>query len=147
VQAAEAVELGVCDEFGAARAIELELDARAMGLDGAYAQVESLGDLSIGVAFGEQLEHVDFARTEPAGRVGRLRDSDELNREVGVEVATAGGDRTNRLHELLQWAVLELVARRARGERRARPGRIRIRGQDEDRCLRCGVTGALALRN
>jgi len=53
----EAVLEGVLDELGAARAAQLLLDVRAVGLDGPHGQVELAGDLGVGVTERDAAQH------------------------------------------------------------------------------------------
>ena len=57
----------VADELGAGGHRQLLLDVRAVGLDGAHAQIELLGDLVVGVAEGDQAEDLQLALGEIVG--------------------------------------------------------------------------------
>ena len=75
----------VADELGAGRHRQLLLDVRAVGLDGAHAQVELLGDLVVRVAERDQAENLELALREIVRRrrVG-------LSRQPGARARAAG---------------------------------------------------------
>ena len=60
----------VADELGARGAAQLLLDVRAVGLDRARGEEQLLGDLGVGVAEGDQPQHLDLALGEVVGRAG-----------------------------------------------------------------------------
>ena len=63
-----AVGDGAHHGLGAAGNIQLVVNARQVGLDGAVADLELHGNRLVGVAFARQVEHFQFARTERVGR-------------------------------------------------------------------------------
>ena len=73
----------VAHQLGARETVELLLDARAMGLDGAHREEHLLADLAVGVAEGEQAQHLHLTIAEVVGTAERRR---RRGGERGAEV-------------------------------------------------------------
>ena len=82
----------VAHQLGAGASSQLLLDVRAVGLDGAHAQVELLGDLVVGVAERDQPQDLELALGEVVGRAARRR----LRRQAGAELRLQVGPPLGR---------------------------------------------------
>src|SRR4051794_3615080 len=86
----EPVLEGVFNELGARRSPKLLLDVRAVRLDRAGGEEQSLCDLGVGVPEGDQAQDLELAHREVVWRSERRRRSGgELCAEPRVEVALA----------------------------------------------------------
>ena len=81
VQRDEAVFDGETNEGGGVVDGELGHEVPAVFLDGLLAEGEMGGDLTVGVALGDELQHLHLARTQTG--VARLRPSGSIQRRRG----------------------------------------------------------------
>ena len=95
------------NEFGNAAQIELFHDVGAMGFDGVDAEIQKVGDVFVGFAFGDELEDFAFARGEQVvGVFGaaafELADVvvEKDFADCGAEEGFAVGDGVNRFDEV-----------------------------------------------
>src|SRR3990172_5978372 len=117
VEADEALAQGVADEVGAVLGVELGHDVGAVRLDGLDADVELLGDLLVGGALGDELEHLALAGGEEvvADAAGVALQLPEVVGEVavadaGAEVGVAAMDGLDAEQELVYLRLLDDVA-------------------------------------
>src|SRR5918994_2247599 len=100
---------------------ELLEDVLEVSLDGVWRDVQTLGDVAVGVAEREKLQHLDLASGERLGaavaflRLGELLG--EGDEEVWVDHHVPAGDQSNCLDEVLGVSSLQHVATSARTNR------------------------------
>src|SRR5690606_19321079 len=95
--------VGEDHRLGAVADVALGEHVAHVGLDGLLGEEESLGDLLVGQALGDQHEHLFLARGELLDR-RRLGAGFGAHLEVGLDEATGEGRGEERLTSIWSWA-------------------------------------------
>src|SRR5918996_738274 len=100
---------GLSHRRGPVRGAELLEDVLEVGLHGVGGDVELLGDVAVGVAERQQLQHLDLPGGQGLGPAVALLGLRQLlgqgHHELGVDDHVAPGPRTDRLHHELSVVV------------------------------------------
>src|SRR5579875_2172376 len=95
--------------------IELFHDLAAMRVHRIHAEIQPGGDLFVGLAFGDQLQHLALAVGE---QIDRIRDilpeiAQQRSRNFGADIAIAPRDRTHRIQQFRINRIFQNVAARS----------------------------------
>ena len=103
----------------------------AVDLDRPHAEEEVLTDLAVGVAERQQAQQFALALAQPFQRVGL--ELGQRPAQLGVDVGAASGRDPDRLGQLALGGLLEHVAGGAGAEQVARPARVVLHREHDDR--------------
>ena len=106
----------VADESCGGRQVELAHDRRAMRLHGLEADVENVGDLLVGVTFGDQLHHAASRLVRGRSLPGRPRQKriQQGLGDLGREERLVRGERFDGADQVALGVRFEQIAPRAR---------------------------------